>query len=228
MSIKSAKILIVEDEPQINRLIELVLISDGFYNIKKSFDGVEALELIKSDKPDLILLDVMLPSIDGFSLCKQIKEDEYLKSIQIIMLTAKKMEEDILEGFELGAIDYISKPFSNKILLARVKAHLNNIDFSSQVYQNIKIDDIKKVVTIDDKELELTRFEYRILKILVANVGVVFSRSQLLSYLRGDDGFNVSERAMDVQILNLRRKLGNIGSNIETIRGVGYKLKELR
>ncbi len=226
MSIKDAKILIVEDELQINRLIELVLLSDGFYNIKKSFDGAEALELIKYDKPDLILLDVMLPSVDGFSLCKQIKEDEYLKNIQVIMLTAKKMEEDILEGFESGAVDYISKPFSNKILLARVKAHLSNINFSSSIYQNIKIDDAKKVVTIDNKELELTRFEYRILKILVANVGVVFSRSQLLSYLRGDDGFNVSERAMDVQILNLRRKLGNVGSNIETIRGVGYKLKE--
>lgn len=227
MNIKGAKILIVEDEPQISRLIELVLLSDGFYNIKKSFDGAEAFDLIKSDKPDLILLDVMLPSIDGFTLCKQIKEDEYLKSIQVIMLTAKKMEEDILEGFESGAIDYISKPFSNKILLARVKAHLNNINFSSNTYQNIKIDDVKKVVTIDDKEIELTRFEYKILKILVANVGVVFSRSQLLSYLRGDDGFNVSERAMDVQILNLRRKLGDIGSNIETIRGIGYKLREL-
>ncbi len=228
MGIKDAKILIVEDEPQINRLIELVLQSDGFYNIKKSFDGAKALEIIKTNKPDLILLDIMLPSIDGFALCKLIKEDEYLKSIQVIMLTAKKMEKDILEGFESGAVDYISKPFSNKILLARVKAHLNNINFSSSVYQNIKIDDIKKTVTIDNKELELTRFEYRILKILIANVGVVFSRSQLLSYLRGDDGFNVSERAMDVQILNLRRKLGNIGSNIETIRGVGYKLKELR
>ena len=227
MSIKRAKILIVEDEPQINRLIELVLQSDGFYNIKKSFDGAEAIEIIKSDKPDLILLDVMLPSIDGFALCKQIKEDEYLKNIQVIMLTAKKMEEDILEGFESGAVDYISKPFSNKILLARVKAHLSNINFSTHVYQNIKIDDIKKVVTIDGSEIDLTRFEYKILKILVANVGVVFSRSQLLSYLRGDDGFNVAERAMDVQILNLRRKLGSIGSNIETIRGVGYKLKEL-
>lgn len=226
MTIKDAKILIIEDEPQINRLIELVLQSDGFYNIKKSFDGAEAFEIIKSDKPDLILLDVMLPSIDGFALCKKIKEDEYLKSIQVIMLTAKKMEEDVLEGFESGAIDYVSKPFSNKILLARIKAHLNNINFSSHIYQNIKIDDVKKVVTINNSEIELTRFEYRILKILVANVGIVFSRSQLLSYLRGDDGFNVSERAMDVQILNLRRKLGDIGSNIETIRGVGYKLKE--
>lgn len=226
MDIKDAKILIVEDEPQINRLIELVLQSDGFYNIKKSFDGTKALEIIKTNKPDLILLDVMLPSIDGFDLCKKIKEDEYLKTIQVIMLTAKKMEEDILQGFESGAIDYISKPFSNKVLLARIKAHLNNINFSTCRYENIKIDDVKKCVTIDDTEIELTRFEYKILKILIANVGVVFSRSQLLLYLRGDDGFNVSERAMDVQILNLRRKLGNIGSNIETIRGIGYKLKE--
>ena len=147
MSIKSAKILIVEDEPQINRLIELVLISDGFYNIKKSFDGVEALELIKSDKPDLILLDVMLPSIDGFSLCKQIKEDEYLKSIQVIMLTAKKMEEDILEGFESGAVDYVSKPFSNKILLARIKAHLESLNSIGGIkkYKDIIIDKKEKM-----------------------------------------------------------------------------------
>jgi len=226
MDIKHAKILIVEDEPQINRLIELVLQSDGFYNIKKAFDGLEAFELIKSDKPDLILLDVMIPELDGFALCKQIKEDEYLKTIQVIMLTAKKMEEDVLEGFKSGAIDYISKPFNNKILLARIKAHLNNINFSTYKYQNIKIDDAKKSVNIDNREIELTKFEYKILKVFIANVGVVFSRSQLLSYLRGDDGFNVSERAMDVQILNLRRKLGTVGSNIETIRGVGYKLKE--
>ena len=225
MDIFGAKILIVEDEPQINRLIELVLLSEEFYNVKKSFDGEEAFKSIKSEKPDLILLDVMLPSLDGFSLCKKIKEDEYLKNIQVIMLTAKKMEEDVLKGFEAGAIDYISKPFSNKILIARVKAHLKNIDFSIHFYQNIKIDDVKKVVTIDNQEVELTKFEYKILKIFMSNIGVAFSRSQLLSYLRGDDGFDISERAIDVQILNLRRKLGEVGSNIETIRGLGYKLK---
>lgn len=225
MDIKAVKILIVEDEPQINRLIELVLLSDGFYNIKKAFDGTEALEFIKSDKPDLILLDVMIPELDGFSLCKQIKNDEYLRTIQVIMLTAKKMEEDILEGFESGAIDYISKPFSNKILLARIKAHLYNNDFSQIAYNNIKIDDLKKVAYLDNKRLDLTKFEFEILKVLVSSPDVVFSRSQLLNYLRGEDGFNVSERAMDVQILNLRRKLGEFGSNIETIRGVGYKLK---
>lgn len=126
--ITDAKILIIEDEPYINRLVELVLQSDGYYKIRKAFDGKEALSMIKSDKPDLILMDVMLPEIDGFSLCKLIKEDKNLNSIQIIMLTAKKMEEDILKGFENGAVDYVSKPFSNKILLARIKAHLLNFN----------------------------------------------------------------------------------------------------
>lgn len=116
-NISAAKVLIVEDEVQINRLIELVLMSDGFYNIQKAFDGAQALEMIKKDKPDLILLDVMLPKIDGFSLAKKIKEDSCFNSTQIIMLTAKKMEEDILKGFESGAVDYISKPLAIKSFL---------------------------------------------------------------------------------------------------------------
>lgn len=123
--------------------------SGGYYKIKKAFDGKEALEIIKTDKPDLILMDVMIPEIDGFSLCKLIKNDEHLNSIQIIMLTAKKMEEDILQGFENGAVDYISKPFSNKILLARIKAHLLGLEFNSgsKIYKNISLDNTKKTVT---------------------------------------------------------------------------------
>ncbi len=227
--ISDAKILIVEDEPQINRLIELVLQSDGYYKIKKAFDGKNALEIIKEDKPDLILMDVMIPEIDGFSLCKTIKEDKTLNSIQIIMLTAKKMEEDILKGFENGAIDYIQKPFSNKILLARIRAHLINANFVSdeKAYKEIVLDNNKKAVIVGGEHIELTKFEFIILQTFMSNIGIVFSRSQLLSYLRGDDGFDVSERAIDVQILNLRRKLGKFGSDIETVRGMGYKLKEV-
>lgn len=227
--ITDAKILIVEDEPQINRLIELVLQSDGYYKIKKAFDGKEALEIIETDKPDLILMDVMIPEIDGFSLCKKIKENQSFNSIQIIMLTAKKMEEDILKGFENGAIDYISKPFSNKILLARIKAHLINSNFThtEKLYKNIILDNNRKSVKINGNSIELTKFEFIILQTFMSNVGIVFSRSQLLSYLRGDDGFEVSERAIDVQILNLRRKLGEFGASIETVRGIGYKLKEV-
>lgn len=227
--ITDAKILIVEDEPQINRLIELVLQSDGYYKIKKAFDGKEAFEIINAQKPDLILMDVMLPELDGFSLCKLIKEDKNLSSIQIIMLTAKNMEEDILKGFENGAIDYISKPFSNKILLARIKAHLMNSNFTGMVktYKDIILDNNRKSVKINGKQIELTKFEFIILETFMSNIGIVFSRSQLLSYLRGDDGFEVSERAVDVQIVNLRRKLSEFGTCIETVRGMGYKLKEV-
>lgn len=227
--ITKAKILIVEDEPQINRLIELVLQSDGYYKIRKAFDDQEALNMIREDKPDLVLLDVMIPGIDGFSLCKMIKEDKTFNPIQIIMLTAKKMEEDILKGFANGAIDYISKPFSNKILLARIKAHLVNSDFNgeSQIYKNIILDNNKKNVKVNVDQIELTKFEFIILQTFMSDIGVVFTRSQLLSYLRGDDGFDVSERAVDVQIVNLRRKLGKFGANIETVRGMGYKLKEI-
>lgn len=224
-----ANILIVEDEPQINRLVELVLQSDGYYKIRKAYDGQAALNMIKEDKPDLVLLDVMVPNIDGFSLCKLIKEDQNLNSIQIIMLTAKKMEEDILQGFEYGAVDYISKPFSNKILLARIRAHLVNSSFSgkSKIYKDILLDNNKKTVKVQGKLIELTKFEFIILQTFMSDIGVVFSRSQLLSYLRGDGSFEVSERAVDVQILNLRRKLGDFGANIETVRGMGYKLKEI-
>lgn len=228
-NIKDAKILIVEDEEHINRLIELVLISDGYYRVKKAFDGLEALKIINEDKPDLILLDVMLPELDGFSLCKKIKASKDLPHIQIIMLTAKKMEEDVLKGFESGAIDYISKPFSNKILLARIKAHLENVPLKSlnKTYKDLVLDTDKKVVKINNEYIKLTNFEFKILEVFMSNIGIVFSRSKLLVYLRGDDGFEVSERAVDVQIVNLRQKLKDYGQYIETVRGIGYKLKEL-
>ena len=228
-NIKDAKILIVEDEEHINRLIELVLISDGYYRVKKAFDGLEALKIINEDKPDLILLDVMLPELDGFSLCKKIKASKDLPHIQIIMLTAKKMEEDVLKGFESGAIDYISKPFSNKILLARIKAHLENVPLKSlnKTYKDLVLDTDKKVVKINNEDIKLTNFEFKILEVFMSNIGIVFSRSKLLVYLRGDDGFEVSERAVDVQIVNLRQKLKDYGQYIETVRGIGYKLKEL-
>lgn len=221
---KDAKILIVEDEQHINRLIELVLISGGYYKIRKAYDGKEALELINQDKPDLILMDVMIPEIDGLTLCKMIKNNPALNSIQVIMLTAKKLEEDILNGFECGAIDYVTKPFSNKILLARINAHLENTNKQVK-YQNLQLDNEKLIVKLGNEIINLTHFEFKILELFLNNVDKVFSRSQLLLYLRGNGGFEVSERAVDVQILNLRRKLGDFGQNIETVRGFGYKLR---
>ena len=224
---KDSKILIVEDEQHINRLIELVLLTDGYYKIRKAYDGEEALKLIKEDKPDLILMDVMIPEIDGFTLCKIIKDDDYLKSIQVIMLTAKKLEDDILNGFKTGAIDYITKPFSNKILLARINAHLENVNSDIKLYKDVVLDEKSFAVKVNNKAVELTHFEFKLIKLFISNAGQVFSRSALLQYLRGDKGFDVSERAIDVQILNLRRKLGSLGENIKTVRGFGYKLKGL-
>ena len=189
---KDSKILIVEDEQHINRLIELVLLTDGYYKIRKAYDGEEALKLIKEDKPDLILMDVMIPEIDGFTLCKIIKNDDYLKSIQVIMLTAKKLEDDILNGFKTGAIDYITKPFSNKILLARINAHLENVNSDIKLYKDVVLDEKSFAVKVNNKAVELTHFEFKLIKLFISNAGKVFSRSALLQYLRGDEGFDVS------------------------------------
>lgn len=224
---KDSKILIVEDEQHINMVNRTCFVTDGYYKIRKAYDGEEALKLIKEDKPDLILMDVMIPEIDGFTLCKIIKDDDYLKSIQVIMLTAKKLEDDILNGFKTGAIDYITKPFSNKILLARINAHLENVNSDIKLYKDVVLDEKSFAVKVNNKAVELTHFEFKLIKLFISNAGKVFSRSALLQYLRGDEGFDVSERAIDVQILNLRRKLGSLGENIKTVRGFGYKLKGL-
>lgn len=222
-----AKILIVEDEEHINRLIELVLQSGGYTNILKAFDGKEALNIIKSDTPDLILLDVMLPEVDGLELCRIIKNDLKLKNLPVIMLTAKKLEDDILKGFESGAVDYITKPFSSKILLARINAHLQySIQNKVVSYKNLLMDEVRHVAKLDNEEIKFTNFEFELMLLFITHQGRVFTRAQLLNHLRGADGFEVSERAMDVQILNLRRKLKNLGPMLETVRGLGYKLKE--
>lgn len=225
MNTKKAKILIVEDEKHINRLIELVLLSDGYSNIQKAFDGEEAFELIKQSKPDLILLDIMIPKIDGFTLCRKIKQDNNLKDIRIIVITAKTMENDILTGFEKGAADYITKPFNNKILLARINAHLQNYPLKKE-NKNLFLNKDNSSVIFNGNEIKLTKFEFKLMTLFINNMGRVFSRSQLLEYLRGDDGYEISERAMDVHIVNLRKKLGS--DNIETVRGLGYKLKDLQ
>lgn len=224
---KDASILIVEDEKHINRLIEMVLVSDGYYKIRKAFDGEEALNMIEQSVPNLILLDIMLPKIDGLSLCTKIKNNPLTKNISVIMLTAKKMEKDVLDGFESGAIDYITKPFSNKILLARIQAHLKNKPINNLIgNKNFALDKNNLSVVINNNKVKLTIFEFKILELLLFNKGRVYSRSELLLYLRGNDGYEVSERAVDVQIVNLRKKLRTYGKNIETVRGVGYKLKD--
>ncbi len=228
--LENSKILVVEDEESISQLIGMVLTSGGFKNFRFADDGVNALNIVEQWVPDVVLMDVMLPGVDGLTLCKKIKQNPKFNSVKVIMLTARRLEEDILQGFENGAIDYITKPFSNKVLLARIKAQLASSQPSEKAceifYKEFSINSDTQVAKLGSQELNLTYSEFEIMKLFVTNPGRVYSRSQLLNVLRGDDGFDIAERAIDVQIVNLRKKLGDFGSNIVTVRGVGYKLNE--
>ena len=219
------KILIVDDENDICELIEMCLHSNGFDNTKIANDGKSALEIAKKWQPDLILLDLMLPIMSGEEVCKALKENEITENIPIIMLTAKSSERDIIEGLDIGANDYVTKPFSNKILVARIKAQLRAVkEFGTLKFKGIQIDLSKHIVTIDTRKIDLTFSEFEILKTLTKYPERVYSRSELISIIRGEAGYDITERVIDFQILNLRKKLGDYGSCIETVRGIGYKL----
>lgn len=220
------KILIVDDENDICELIEMCLHSNGFDNTKIANDGKSALEIAKKWQPDLILLDLMLPIMSGEEVCKALKENEITENIPIIMLTAKSSERDIIEGLDIGANDYVTKPFSNKILVARIKAQLRAVkEFGTLKFKGIQIDLSKHVVTIDTRKIDLTFSEFEILKTLAKYPERVYSRSELISIIRGEAGYDITERVIDFQIVNLRKKLGDYGSCIETVRGIGYKLE---
>ncbi|MGB0453094.1 MAG: response regulator [Bacteriovoracaceae bacterium] len=223
------KILVVEDEEDIRELIHFNLFKEKF-EVVTCADGEEALNLAKSQKPDLILLDLMLPKLDGVNVCKLLKEDNNTKTIPVIMLTAKGGEDDIIKGLESGADDYITKPFSPKILVARIKTVLRRTsdkDSSEQSIEKfgIKIDPSKRKVMIDDVELNLTYTEFQILYLLANKAGQVFTRSQIVDSVRGTN-HAITDRSVDVQIVGLRKKLAGKDALIETVRGVGYRFKE--
>lgn len=224
----NSKILIVDDEVDICDLIEMTLSSNGFSNIKSVHDGKSAIQMATDWAPDMVLLDLMLPEVDGLGVCKELKSNEKTSKIPIIILTAKSTEHDIVTGLELGADDYITKPFSNKVLVARIKARLR--DCAKEIlikYKELVININEHSVFLDGEALELTYSEFQIITAFAKRPGRVYSRLELISMLRGDDGFETTQRAIDVQIVNLRKKLGDFGSNIETVRGVGYRFKGL-
>jgi two-component system, OmpR family, alkaline phosphatase synthesis response regulator PhoP len=209
----------------------MTLKSQGFKNIKACYDGKSALDEIKTNHPDLVLLDLMLPNIDGLTVCKEVKNNVTTKNIPIIMITAKNEENDIITGLELGASDYITKPFSTKVLLARVKNQLriaalqpkDNNTFLR--FKDLVINREERSVFLNNEEIKLTYSEFELLTMFVNEPHRVFTRNQLIFNIKGDDGYDVGERAIDVQILNLRKKLGSYGSEIESVRGIGYRLK---
>jgi two-component system alkaline phosphatase synthesis response regulator PhoP len=225
------KILVVDDEESILDLVKYNLEKEGFQVIGVT-SGEAALDKTKSLHPDLILLDLMLPGLDGLEVCKEIKYDPKTVQIPVIMLTAKGEESDVITGLELGADDYVTKPFSPKVLIARVRAVLRRKQKGlPEKYDDVvRIDDLlidsrKHTVSIKGTSLPLTFTEFKLLHLLAQRPGWVFTRSQIMDGLRGED-YVVTERAVDVQIVGLRKKLGAYGSMIETVRGVGYRFKE--
>lgn len=223
------KILVVEDEEDIRELIHFNLFKEKF-DVITAGDGEEALSKYKEQTPDLVLLDLMLPKLDGISVCRQLRENYKTKNTPIIMLTAKGGEEDIVRGLESGADDYITKPFSPKILIARVKAALRRLEVEETENQNINafgisIDPVKRKTLVDGEELVLTYTEFQILYLLAQKPGQVFTRSQIVDSVRGTN-HAITDRSVDVQIVGLRKKLGQHGNLIETVRGVGYRFKE--
>ena len=224
------KILVVDDEEDILELVRYNLARDG-YRVVCAASGEQALSRAKSEPFDLILLDLMLPGIDGLEVAKRLKSKPETRHIPIIMLTAKGEEADIVTGLELGADDYVTKPFSPRILVARVKAVLRRkvqeeVDDSSiiQIYE-LEIDPGKRKVLARGLHVELTFTEFQILYLLARRPGWVFTRFKIVDLIRGDD-YPVTDRSVDVQIVGLRKKLGPCGKYIETVRGVGYRFKE--
>ena len=227
--ITNNKILIIEDDKDIRDLISFNLSKNGYKTIL-SGDGEKGIEKAKNEKPDLVLLDLMLPGIHGLDVCKILKTDSSLNKLSIIMLTALGQEEDIIKGLEAGADDYITKPFSFKILFARIKSVLRRKKTKESSNKGpvnlygVKIDPQTRQVIINENELKLTFTEFQILYLLASHPGWVFTRYQIINKIRSDNN-SVTDRSVDFQIVGLRKKMNNLGKLIETIRGVGYRFK---
>jgi len=222
-------ILVVEDEEDILELVCFNLRKAG-YHVRGVPSGEEALKDIERQIPSLIILDLMLPGADGFDVCKSLKSDFRTKAVPIIMLTARSEESDIVIGLELGADDYLTKPFSPRELIARVRAILRRTETDDSDHETLlKVHDIeinskRHEVLISGNKISLTSTEFRVLQLLAVRPGWVFTRDQIVGAVH-DQEYAVTDRSVDVMIVGLRRKLGTSGQFIETVRGVGYRMK---
>ena len=228
-------VLVVEDEEDIRELVSYNLLKEG-YQVAGVASGEDALAAVESKTPDLILLDIMLPGLDGLRVCRKLKENPKFESIPIVMLTTKGEEPDIVAGLNMGADDYITKPFSPRVLLARVQAVLRRAEADHDVSREEQESEIVEIrdlmihpgrheVFVCHKPVELTATEFKLLYLLARRPGWVFTRQQILDGVHGDN-YAITDRAVDVQIVGQRRKLSSVGSYIETVRGVGYRFKE--
>jgi len=225
-----AVILIIEDDPAIQELLFHTMSKEG-WKLLQAKTGEEGLKILKKETVSCILLDIMLPGIDGLNVLKKIKEIDNCKNIPVIMTTAKGEEADIITGLELGADDYVVKPYSPKVLIARIRAGLRRQEESAlnanvTVWRQgvLKLDTARHTAFYGDTELDLFSTEFALLKHFLSNPEIVFSRNQIIAAIHGTD-YPVTDRSVDVQILGLRKKLGRAGDMIETIRGVGYRFR---
>ena len=223
-------ILVVEDEDAIRELIRYNLAKEGF-DVVEAATGEEALTKAHEQLPTLVLLDLMLPELDGLEVCRRLKRDYLAQHVPIVMLTAKGEESDVVAGLEVGADDYITKPFSPRVLTARVRAVLRR-GSRTQVNEsdvirahNLSIHLGRHEVLVDGESVPMTNTEFRVLVYLARRPGWVFTRYQIVDAVHGED-YPVTDRSVDVQIVGLRKKLGSAGPCIETVRGVGYRFKE--
>lgn len=222
-------VLVVEDEHDIRALLEYNLTRDGF-SVRAVETGEQALSAVTTMPPDLILLDLMLPGIDGLQVCRKLKSDATTANIPILMLTAKDEESDVVTGLELGADDYVTKPFSPKVVVARARAVLRRLSETAHGedevlnFSQLTIHPGRHEVLVDGRLVDLTNSEFRILHHMARRPGWVFSRYQLVDAVHGEK-HAVSDRSVDVMIVGLRRKLGDCGNYIETVRGVGYRFR---
>ena len=239
VAVAQPRILIIEDERGLVQSLSWYFNREG-YETTAAHDGQEGLRKAQTLLPDLILLDVMLPSLDGLSICKDLRAGERTRDIPIIMITAKSEEADQIEGFAKGADDYVTKPFNNKILLQRVKALLRRVEDQGESdsdvveHMDVKIDRVRHRVTVGSRKVDLTPTEFRLLECLLRQPGRAFSRHQLMDAAIGE-GQIVLERTIDVHIKTLRQKLNKVSGNdndssqpelIETVRGIGYRFRE--
>lgn len=223
------KILIVEDDRDIVEMVEYNLQEEGYVTIS-ALNGEDGINLARREQPDLIILDIMLPVIDGFEVCRTLKSDDKTSHIPIIILSAKSQETDKVVGLELGADDYVTKPFSPRELIARIRAIMRR-GAEQQTSDIVKkgdmiIDSAKYKVMVGSEEIPLTTTEFKLLEYMARRPGVVLSRYQILDAVSGDDTI-VCDRTVDAHVKSLRHKLGTARDYIETVRGAGYRFKEV-
>jgi two-component system phosphate regulon response regulator PhoB len=230
--VEKKTVLVVEDEEDILALLHFNLVKAG-YHVECAADGEEGLRKLEEKQPDLMLLDLMLPGIGGLDICRMLRSDDKTANLPIIMLTARGEEADIVKGLEMGADDYMTKPFSIKVLLARIQTVLRRrsegdaVDTTQEIVcGELQIHPGRNSVRVAGDPVDLTYTEFRVLLALASRPGWVFTRYQIVNAVRGED-YAVTDRAVDVQIAGLRKKLGVCGPYIETVRGVGYRFREM-